>query len=142
MKDFLIRFATNIAALFVVVYIAGGISVDSWQSVVVASLILGLLNAFLRPILVLLTLPFNILTLGLFTLVINGFIFYLTAKFVKGFSVTSFWSAFWAAVLFSIVSFFINLLIPKPGIKMNFYRTTSTINKNNDIIDVEGHVEK
>lgn len=140
--SFLIRWIINIAALFIVVYVAGGVSVDSWQTVVVAALILGLLNAFLRPILVLLTLPFNILTLGLFTLVINGFIFYLTARFVKGFSVMDFWSAFWAALLFSIVSFFINLLIPKPQMNINLYRSTFKNSKDDDIIDVEGHVEK
>ncbi len=146
MKNFLLRWIINIAALFIVVYVAGGISVDSWQTVVAAAFILGLLNAFLRPILVLLTLPFNILTLGFFTFVINGFIFYLTAKFVKGFSVIDFWSAFWAAILFSIVSFFISLFIGTrgqgPGASINFYKTNSNTTKDDDIIDVEGHVEK
>lgn len=148
MRDFILRWLISIAALFIVVYVAGGINVDSWQTLVAAALILGLLNAFLRPILVLLTLPFNILTLGFFTLIINGFIFYITAKFVKGFSVTNFWSAFWAALLFSIVSFFINIFIgtrsrrPGTGARINFYRTGSTKKQDNDIIDVEGHVEK
>lgn len=116
MIELSLKWLVNIISLFVVVYMAGGVSADSWQAVVIAALVLGLLNVFLRPIIILFTLPFNMLTLGLFTLIINGFIFYLTSKFVKGFNIISFWSAFWAAILFSFISFLLNILIRPKGI--------------------------
>ena len=115
MKNFLIKLFVNLAALFIVIYVLGGVSVDSWRSVIIAALVLGLLNAFLRPAIILLTLPLNVLTLGFLTLVINGLMFYLTSKFVKGFNVISFWNAFWAALLFSVISFLLNVLL-SPGI--------------------------
>jgi putative membrane protein len=113
-KTILLRWLVNAIALFVVVNVVSGISVERWQTLLVGALVLGLLNAFLRPLLLLLTLPVNILTLGLFTLVLNGFIFYLAAWLVKGFNVTGFWSSFVAALVFSIISFLLNLLLD-PG---------------------------
>jgi len=85
------------------------VSVDNWSVLVVAALVLGLLNAFLKPLIVIITLPFNIMSLGLFTLVINGFLFFLASKLTQGFHVAGFWSAMWAALLFSVISFFLNL---------------------------------
>ena len=81
----------------------------------VAALALGLLNTFLRPLLMLLTLPVNILTLGLFTLFVNGFIFYLTAWLVGGFVVAGFWSAFFGALVFSVISCLLGILIDPEG---------------------------
>ena len=115
MKTILIKWLVNTVALFVVVNVVSGISVERWQTLLAGALVLGLLNAFLRPVLLLLTLPVNILTLGLFTLVLNGMIFYLAASLVKGFYVTGFWSSFVAALVFSVISFLLNLLI-NPGI--------------------------
>jgi len=110
-KGLLLKWLVNTIALFVVVNVVAGISVERWQTLLVGALALGLLNAFFRPILMLLTLPINVLTLGLFTLIINGLIFYLAAWMIKGFYVAGFWSAFVAALVFSIVSFLLNLLI-------------------------------
>jgi putative membrane protein len=110
-KGLLLKWLVNTMALFVVVNVVAGISVERWQTLLVGALALGLLNAFFRPILLLLTLPINVLTLGLFTLIINGLIFYLAAWMIKGFYVAGFWSAFVAALVFSIVSFLLNLLI-------------------------------
>ena len=145
MNNFLIKWMMNIAALFIVVYLAGGVSTDGWQPLVVAAFILGLFNAFLRPALILLTLPFNILSLGLFTLIINGFLFYLTSKFVKGFYVMDFWSAFWAALLFSVISFLLNIfLTPDINIKMHSTRHRRKHGSgaaDNNFIDVEGKPE-
>lgn len=122
MRDFLIKWFINIVALFAVVHMIAGVRVDTWQTAVVAALVLGMLNAFLRPFFIMMTLPFNILSLGILTLFINGFMFYLAARFVKGFSVSSFWSAFWAALLFSIISFLLNILLsPKINIRVNRY---------------------
>lgn len=95
-----------VAALTVLVagYILPGIQIDGFGVAFVLVIVLGLINAILKPILILLTLPVNILTLGLFTLVINGALVLLAAKIVSGFHVKSFW---WA-VLFSIVLSLVN----------------------------------
>lgn len=111
MKALLLKWLINTIALFVVVNVVSGISVERWQTLLVGALVLGLLNAFFRPLILLLTLPVNVLTLGLFTLIINGMIFYLAAWLVTGFHVTGFWTSFVAALVFSIVSFLLNLLI-------------------------------
>ena len=111
MKRFIIGWLVNTTALLVVVHVVSGISIDRWQTTFVASLVLGLLNIFIRPVLILLTLPVNVLTLGLFTLFINGFMFYLAASLVRGFEVMNFGSAFFGAFVFSIMAFLLNLLI-------------------------------
>lgn len=102
--------ALNSCALFIVMKLIPGIQIDRFQDLLVATLVLGLLNAFLRPIIILLTLPVTLLTLGLFTLVINGLMFYLAAHLVSGFQVTGFGAAFFAALLFSLFSFVLNML--------------------------------
>lgn len=95
-----------VAALAVLVtgYVLPGIHIQGFGVALVLVIILGLINAILKPILIVLTLPVNILTLGLFTLVINGFLILLAAKIVPGFSVNGFW---WA-VLFSLVLSLVN----------------------------------
>lgn len=142
MLSFLAKWAVNIIALFIVLHTVGGVSVSNWQVLVVAAFIIGLLNAFLRPVLILLTLPFTIASLGLFTLVINAFIFYLSSKFVIGFTVASFWSAFWAALLFSFLSFILSLVFtPKVSIKFSSFSGRPEERKKYDnVIDVEGKV--
>ncbi|HEY6839341.1 MAG TPA: phage holin family protein [Geobacteraceae bacterium] len=111
MKDLFIKWIVNSTALLVVAHVVSGVTLDNWRVVFVAALVLGLLNAFLRPVLILLTLPVTVLTLGLFTLVINAFLFYLAAHLVRGFHVAGFWPAFVAALVFSMVSFFLNLFL-------------------------------
>jgi len=101
MKGFFIRWLIHGLSLVVVVNIISGIRVDNW---------LGLLNAFLRPILLLFTLPINVLTLGIFTLFINAGLFSLASWLVKGFSVAGFWNAFFGALVFSITSGLLNLI--------------------------------
>jgi putative membrane protein len=111
MRRFLVSWIVNTTALLIVVHVVSGITVDRWQTTFIAALVIGLFNAILRPVLIFLTLPLTVLTLGLFTLVINGFLFYLASYFVRGFQVMSFGSAFWGALLFSIVAFFLNLIV-------------------------------
>lgn len=111
LKALLLKWLINAVALFVVINVVTGISVERWQTLLAGALVIGLLNAFFRPVLFFLTLPVNVLTLGLFTLVINGAIFYLAAWLVRGFHVAGFWSAFVAALVFSIVSSLLSLLI-------------------------------
>ncbi|MFA5143049.1 MAG: phage holin family protein [Candidatus Omnitrophota bacterium] len=144
MRNFIIKWAVNIFTLFIIIHIVAGVNADSWGAIVVAALVLGLLNAFVRPVIILFTLPFTILTLGFFTLVINAFIFYLASKFVKGFEVMSFWSAFWAALLFSIISSILNFVLAPKVVTYTggpFYRRPPK-RSDDDVIDVEGKVEK
>jgi putative membrane protein len=89
------------------------ITVSSFWTALVAALVLGLVNAVIRPILVLLTLPVTVLTLGLFILVINGLLFWFVGSFVQGFVVQGFWSGFLGAILFSIVSWLLSTLLLK-----------------------------
>ena len=142
---FLIKWFINILALLVVIHVIAGVSVDNMETVFVAALVLGMLNSFLRPFIVIVTIPFTVLTFGLFTLFINGFLFYLAAKFVRGFTVAGFWSAFWAALVFSIISSVLNfMLAPKMAIHYHSFRSRSPgdrdIDKDN-VIDVEGEVK-
>lgn len=111
MKSLLFRWVINTLALIVVVYVVPGVNVASIQNLLAGALVLGLLNAFVRPVVLFLTLPLTVLTLGLFTLVVNGLMFYLAAWLVKGLFVADFWSSFLAALVFSIVSFLLSLLI-------------------------------
>jgi putative membrane protein len=87
-----------------------GIQIDHFRDLLIATLVLGLLNAILRPVVMLFTLPVTVLTLGLFTLVVNGGMFYLAASLVDGFRVSGFGSAFVAALLYSLFSFVLNMV--------------------------------
>jgi putative membrane protein len=95
-----------------------GIKVDSLSTAIIAAGLLGIINAFVRPILIILTLPLNILTLGLFSFLINAFLLWLVAYFVEGFAVDGFSSAFFGALVISIVNWLVNRFIvraQKPG---------------------------
>jgi putative membrane protein len=143
MTNFVIRWLVNILAIFLVINIVAGVSADSWQAIIVAAFILGLLNTFLKPVIVLLTLPFTVLTLGVFTLFINGLMFYLAAKFVKGFHVLDFWNAFWAAIVFSIISFIVNMFLsPSLTVRTQAFRSAPPRQpeRYDNVIDVEGKV--
>jgi putative membrane protein len=110
MKGFFVRWLLNVMSLVVAVHIVPGISFDNWRTMAIAALVLGLLNAFLRPILVLLTRPVNVLTLGIFTLFINGFIFYFAAWLLKGFVVAGYLSAFLGALVVSVVGMLLGFI--------------------------------
>lgn len=112
MQSLLIRWFINAVAIGITARIMPGIGLDGDLTVlIIAALIFGLINAFLRPILTLLTCPLVLLTLGLFTLVINTFLLLLTARIVPGFSVEGFWAAFWASLVISLISGLLSLLI-------------------------------
>jgi putative membrane protein len=95
--------------------IVSGISAQNFIGLLAASLLLGILNAFLRPIMLILSFPLLIVTLGLFTFVVNALLLMMVGSIVKGFYVAGFWSAFWGGVVISIVSFIANGLIGKPA---------------------------
>jgi putative membrane protein len=119
---FFIRLIINTLALLTVAYTVPGVNVESLAVAVVAALVFALINAFIKPVIILVTLPINIMSLGLFTLFINGILFYLVSKLVSGFSVSGFWAAFWGALFFSVVSFFLNLFIGKNKPIITHYR--------------------
>ena len=110
MTRLILKWVLNSFALYFVMKLVPGIQIDRFQDLLIATLVIGLLNAFLRPIIILLTLPVTMMTLGLFTLVINGLMFYLATYLVSGFHVTGFGAAFLAALLFSIFSFILNMV--------------------------------
>jgi putative membrane protein len=110
LKDFLFRWLNNTAAVFVATCIIKGIRYDTIPGLIVAAFLLGILNAFLRPLLMLLSLPLMIFTLGLFTLVINAFLLYLVGSVVNTFHVDSFSAAFWGALIISLISLALNSL--------------------------------
>ena len=91
-------------ALVLAAYFIPGIQVASLTSALVAAGVLGILNLLVRPVLFVLTLPITILTLGLFTFVINGALFWFAASFIEGFTVTNFWYALFGSVFVSVVS--------------------------------------
>lgn len=104
---FLIHWLVIALALWVTAYILPGVDFDTTQALVIAAVVLGLVNALIRPILTILTLPITILTLGLFYLVVNGFTFFIVAKLVPGFHVGGFWWAVLGALLVSLISSFV-----------------------------------
>ena len=109
----LLVWLVNTLALIAVAYLMPSITVASFTSALVAALVLGLVNAIIRPVLVLLTLPVTVVTLGLFILVINGLLFWFVGSFIEGFVVQGFWAGFFGAILFSIVSWALSALVLK-----------------------------
>ncbi|MEK6243623.1 MAG: phage holin family protein [Pseudomonadota bacterium] len=103
----------NAVALMAVAYLLPGIAVSSFFTALIAALVLGLVNAVIRPILVLLTLPVTLLTLGLFIFVINGLLFWFVGSFIAGFAVAGFWWGVIGAIAYSLVSWALSSLLLK-----------------------------
>jgi putative membrane protein len=100
----LLRFLFGFAGLWLAAQLVHGVTYASLQSLALAAILLGIINAIVRPILVVLTLPLTLITLGLFLLVINALMLLLTAHFLHGFNVQGFVAAFWGSIVVSIVS--------------------------------------
>ena len=107
----LLRWIFNGVALVFTAYLLDGIQVSGFGAALVASLVLGIVNAIIRPLFLLLTLPLNILTLGLFTFVVNAVMLMLVASVVSGFSVNSFFSALIGSVILSLTSSLLTSLV-------------------------------
>ena len=119
----LTNLAIGVLALVVVDYLFDGVTFDDWQAVVGGALLLALVNAYLRPLIVLLTLPITILSLGLFTLVINAGMLKVVSWFLPGFHVIGFWTAVGAALTISVFSTVLNwLLKPKSNFQVTVIR--------------------
>ena len=111
-----IRIMLNAVALILTAGLFESIYLEGFFSAVLAVLILAFINAFIRPVLLLLTLPITVLSLGLFTLVINATLFKLTSALVPGFHVGGFWTALGGAIVYSVLTLFITIfLFPPPG---------------------------
>lgn len=115
MKGIIIRWLILTAAVMVTAYMLEGIHVEGFFSALAAAAVLGILNAIFRPVLIFLTLPINILTLGLFTFVINGLLLMMASCTISGFTVGGFWSAFFGAIIVSIVSWLLSSFINDRG---------------------------
>jgi len=115
MHGITIRWLTLTFAIIVTSYLVDGIQVSGFFSAVFAAAVLGILNAFFRPIILILTLPINILTMGLFTFVINALLLLMASGIISGFNVHGFWSAVFGALLISVVSWLINGFIGDRG---------------------------
>ena len=107
----------NALALLAVAYLLPGINVDGFTSALIAALVLGFINTLIRPLLILLTLPITVLTLGLFILIINGLLFWFAGSVLRGFEVSGFWVGVMGALLYSIISSALSLLIPRPTLR-------------------------
>ena len=108
MRQFVFRWVVTTVAVMVASSLIHGIRYDSAASLIGAALLLGILNAFVRPILLILSAPLILVTLGFFILIVNGLMLLLVPHLVIGFHVDGFWSAFWGAIIVSIVSWFLS----------------------------------
>lgn len=115
MKGIIIRWLVLTAAIMFASYVLDGIQVKGFFSALFAAAILGILNAFFRPILIILTLPINILSLGLFTFIINALLLKMASGVISGFDVYGFWSAVFGSLLISLVSWALSSFINEQG---------------------------
>ena len=109
----LLTWLINALALFALPFLMSSVTDTNFLSAIIAALVLGLVNTLIRPVLVLLTLPVTVLSLGLFILVINALLFWLVTHFVDGIAVSGFVSAFIASILYSIISWALSTLLLK-----------------------------
>lgn len=113
MAKMILKWLLSAAALLGVAYIYGGVSVASFSSALVAALVIGLLNMLVRPLLVLLTIPITLLTLGLFLFVINALMFWAASGLVGGFHVAGFWAALLGSLIYSALGVLIDALLER-----------------------------
>ena len=140
MPGILIRWLTTTAAIVATAYLLDGIQVSGFLSAVFAAAILGILNAFFRPIALLITLPINILSLGLFTFLINALMLKMASGIIPGFGVYGFWTAIFGAFLISVISWLLNAFISEKGLLSSINQKQgpdSRIREQDDTIDLE-----
>lgn len=116
MTDFFIHWAIMSVSLWVASELFSGIKFSNKSSLLISALLLGFVNAVVRPILFFLTLPFTIVTLGFFVFVLNALMIMLVAKLVNGFKLSGFWTAFFASIFISLFTLMIEHFMPSQGI--------------------------
>jgi putative membrane protein len=123
MTRFILRAAIAALGLWLATEWVHGIYIDAPMTLVIAAILLGVVNAFIRPLLILLTLPFTIVTLGLFLLVVNAAMLGLVAWMLAGMQINGFWAAFWGALIVSIVSWIGSMVFgPKGKVQVHIHR--------------------
>ena len=140
MPGILIRWLTTTAAIVATAYLLDGIQVSGFVSAIFAGAMLGILNAFFRPIALLLTLPINILSLGLFTFIINALMLKMASGLIPGFDVYGFWTAIFGSLLISVISWLLNSFISEQGTVASFnvrHDSKTTMGDQDDTIDLE-----
>ncbi len=119
----LLKFFISVLALILSDRLFGSVSFDSYTVVLVFALVLYLLNLFVRPVLILLTLPITVLTLGIFLLIINAFIMMMAARLVDGIHIPGFWTVFWFASVYSLIKLVLEkILLDEPDIEIKIER--------------------
>ena len=108
MTAFIIRWLVTTVAVLVAAHLIPGISYQGWEGLLQASLLLGIINAFVRPVLLILSLPWIIVTMGIFFLVINALLLLLVSSILPAFHVAGFWSAFFGSIVISFVSWLLS----------------------------------
>jgi len=140
MNGIILRWLTLTAAILFTSYLLEGIHISGFSSALLAAAMLGILNAFFRPIALLLTLPINILSLGLFTFIINALMLKMASGVITGFEVVGFWSAIFGSLLISVFSWLLNSFINDRGTVTSFdseYRARHRPRVDNNTIDLE-----
>lgn len=123
--NFVLHWAVMSLSLWVASHIFRGLTFANRSSLLVSALLLGFVNAVLRPILFFLTLPLTLVTLGLFALVLNALMLMLVAALVKGFRISGFWTAFFVSIFIALFGFMIELMLPSQDIVMHNPNTIS-----------------
>lgn len=140
MPGILIRWLTTTAAIVATAYLLDGIRVSGFFSAIFAGAMLGILNAFFRPIALLLTLPINILSLGLFTFIINALMLKMASGLIPGFDVYGFWTAIFGSFLISVISWLLNSFVSEQGTVTSFnvkHDRKAAMEDQDDTIDLE-----
>jgi putative membrane protein len=107
----LLKWIVLTASIFFVSYVLDGVKVDNFFTALFAAAVLGILNSIVRPVLIILTLPINFLTFGIFTFIINAALLMLVSVIIPGFHIDSFWTAVWGSILISITNALLNLFL-------------------------------
>lgn len=107
----ILKWIVNALAIVITAHLLPGVRLAGFGAALITALVLGLINTFIKPVLILLTLPLNILTLGLLTFVINAFVIMLTASLVSGFTIGGFWWALLFSLVLSLVSYILNVIV-------------------------------
>ena len=116
LSTFCIHWAVTALSLWIASYVFKGLRFADTSSLIVSALVLGFVNAILRPVLIVLTLPLTLLTLGLFLLVINALLLMLVSKLIRGFSISGFWTAFFASIFITLLGLLFGLLVFGGGV--------------------------
>ncbi len=118
MKNFIISVFVNIIALFIIVKLLDGVSIDGSKTLIISALVLTLIHVFIKPVLMFVSIPFNLLSLGIFTLFINAFLFYFASNLLSGFKVATFWYAFLAAIMLSVITIIADAYFLKKNVRV------------------------